>query len=240
MAQKHQPSDSERQLKDELFQKYIMPNLNMVYRLCIDYSFSAENVEENYTSALTNLYKYILTYDEKKSIQTWIHICTKRCVYNLEMNRQKKERRTDDVNVEDIPNSSFDISNENDREDFEVNLDNYTQFYSDEIVYALDQLKESYRRIFLMQLSGYQMKEIAEREYALGAIKHNSLDAIRTRLFLARKQLRKILNRNGKLRALDGCPFDTSDVQDSDSGWWGDGQDIDRMGDMGEERIDGE
>lgn len=209
MAKNKTCTEAEKRLKDSLFRRYILPNVNMVYKLCIKYTFNREHIQDNYVDVLTNLYKYILTYDESKSIQTWIHICTKRHVHTLDITRAKKEMKDDSVSVDmdAIADTPYDIAYDSGN-DVAVTLNNYKEVYDDEIVYALGQLKESYRRAFLLQQAGYQLKEIAEIEYHAGALKTNNIETVKTRLFLARKQLKEILTRNGKLRALEESGVD--------------------------------
>ena len=74
------------ELRTELFNRYILPNKNLVYRLCIRYTYLQENIADNYSEALVNFFKYITTYDPTRSILNWIHIVTKRFV--MEQNRR--------------------------------------------------------------------------------------------------------------------------------------------------------
>lgn len=52
----------------------------MIYKLCMRYTFNPSDIEDNYIEVLTNMYKYIETYNPERSVQTWLHIVTKRCV----------------------------------------------------------------------------------------------------------------------------------------------------------------
>ena len=63
--------------RNALFEQYVTPFTNMIYKLCIKYSFSSYNVQENYVEVLVNLYRGIETYDPTKSIRTWLHIVTR-------------------------------------------------------------------------------------------------------------------------------------------------------------------
>lgn len=68
--------------KNELFYTYIYPNRSLVKYLCWKYSCPQQEKEDNYIEAPANFYKYINTYNPTKSIETWIHISTKRLIYN--------------------------------------------------------------------------------------------------------------------------------------------------------------
>lgn len=63
--------------RNALFNRYVTPYYNMIYKLCIKYSAESRNVEDNYNEVLVNFFRRIETYDPKRSIRTWLHICTK-------------------------------------------------------------------------------------------------------------------------------------------------------------------
>lgn len=90
MEQQGKPLSEEElkniELRTELFNRYILPNKNLVYRLCIRYTYLQEDIADNYSEALVNFFKYITTYDPQRCILNWIHIVTKRFV--MEQNRR--------------------------------------------------------------------------------------------------------------------------------------------------------
>lgn len=201
-------------IRKELFDKYIMPFRNMIYKLCIKYSDNPEDVEENYTIVLTTLYRGIETYDPSRSLQTWIHICTKRQVYDLNKRAAKANKQDRFVHVstfydyDDTDNEycgevaeRFELA---DTSDFDgpqaLTVENYRQHYSDDILRVFDSMKPMYRDALLLQEAGYSLREIADIEYAKGTLISNNIDTIKSRLFLARSYLRSKLNRDGTLR----------------------------------------
>ena len=66
--------------RNELFQQYVMPFQNMIYKLVMNYTYDSWNVEENYNEVLINFFRRIETYDTSRQIRTWLHIVTKRMV----------------------------------------------------------------------------------------------------------------------------------------------------------------
>ena len=84
-----------------------------------------------------------------------------------------------------------------------MNLSNYREFYNDDILDALDQLKPSYKRALLLQQAGYKLKEIAEIEYKNGALESRNIETVKSRLFLARQQLKQLLTRDGNRRTTE-------------------------------------
>lgn len=196
-------SDEVATRRNALFDQYVTPYLRMIYKLCMRYTFNPNDTQDNYVEVLTNMYKYIESYDSERSIHTWLHIVTKRCVFDMDQRRKRQQDMLNDDNDVD----SFSVSN-NFTEIGEVSagamsIDNYRELYSDDVLYALDQLKPQYKRALLLQQAGYKLKEIAEIEYRNGALDSRNIETVKSRLFLARQQLQQLLTRDGKRRTTE-------------------------------------
>lgn len=192
---------SEDELKDieyrtALFNRYIVPNRNLVYRLCIRYSFRQEDIADNYSEALVNFFKYIGSYDPQRSILNWIHIVTKRFV--MEQNR-KQSRVQVSENV-DVYSLAPKLSDEDETHGNAMGMSNYREFYNDDILAALDALKPIYREALLLQLSGYKLEEIVEISFRNGNMRSRSLDTMKSRIFLAKQQMRNLITPDGEKR----------------------------------------
>lgn len=146
------------------------------------------------------MYKYIESYDPQRSIQTWLHIVTKRCVFDLDQKRQKQQNMVSRDNEVDTFTNDYDEECVSYRA---MNLSNYQELYNDDILIALEQLKPSYRRALLLQQAGYKLKEIAEIEYKNGALESRNIETVKSRLFLARQQLQQLLTRDGNRRTTE-------------------------------------
>lgn len=181
--------------RSELFKQYVAPFYNMIYKLCIKYSYSSYNVEENYTEVLTNFYRRIETYDPSRPIRTWLHICTKRQVLAIERKRQAREiPACDDYSVDEIGDEIlFDDNVSNNV----MGVENYRELYNDDILSVLDELKPIHRDALILQEAGYSLKEIAEIEYNNGTLKSKNVETVKSRLFFARQYLKKHLTRDG-------------------------------------------
>lgn len=192
--------------RNALFQRYVAPYFNMIYKLCKVYTYDKENVQENYNEVLANFYRRINTYDPKRSILTWLHIVTKRQVADIERKRKRHENYDNDCDVEKLDEQ---IYFDDEVRANGVTIDNYRTLYSDDILSVLDMLQPIHRDPLLLQMSGYSLKEITEIEYQKGAIKSCNIEAVKRRLFFARGFLKKKLTRDGKRRTEDGQPDDT-------------------------------
>ena len=186
--------------RKKLFDIYVKPYYKMIYKLCMNYTNSRYDVEENYNEVLTNLYKYIETYNPERPIRTWLHIVTKRCVFDIDKKRKSNlDMWSDDENVENyLPSDQ--LAEEDRVCSKAVTIDNYRSLYSDEMLNALDQLKPQYRRPLILQQAGYKLKEIAAIEHQNGNLESSNIETIKSRLFLARQTLQTLITRDGKIR----------------------------------------
>lgn len=182
--------------RNALFQQYVAPFYNMIYKLCIKYSHSSYTVEENYTEVLVNFFRRIETYDPNRPIRTWLHICTKRHVFALERKRQNKKMPIDDDG--DIETLNYQLLHDDDGVSSNImGVDNYRELYNDDILAIFDELKPIHRDALILQEAGYSLKEIAEIEFQKGTLKSKNIETIKSRLFFARQYLKKNLTRNG-------------------------------------------
>lgn len=181
--------------RTELYNQYVKPYYNMIYKLCMDYSASQDHVRENYTEVLVNFYRRIETYDPTRSIHTWLHIVTKRQVFELERQRQRHNNKDYDNDIDWYGDGVIDESNISGNA---MGVDNYRQMYNDEILSVLDEMKPIHRDAIILQEAGYSLKEIAEIEFKKGTLKSKNIDTIKSRLFLARQYLKKNLTRDGE------------------------------------------
>lgn len=184
------------ELRTELFNRYILPNRNLVYRLCIRYTFLQENIADNYSEALVNFFRYITTYDPQRSLLNWIHIVTKRFV----MEQNRRHGRLPVSENADVFKLAASLSDEDETHGNAMGIDNYREFYNDDILAALDQLKPIYREALLLQQAGYKLEEIVEISYRNGNMKSRSMDTMKSRIFLAKQQMRKLITPDGEKR----------------------------------------
>lgn len=209
-ASKRQTISDETALRRKrLFDKYVMPYNRMIYKLVMNYTTEAQYVESNYWDVLANMYRYIETYDPDRPIHAWLHIITKRYVFDLNQKQSKQQSLYDqkiDVNGYCKQFKDIEVKEPNNT----LTIDNYRELYSDDILYALDQLKEPYRRCLILQQAGYKLKEIAEIEYNYGTLESKNIETVKSRLFLARQQLQQLLTRDGKRRTFE--EEDTDDL----------------------------
>lgn len=193
----NQLTDEEVRERHALFNKYVTPNLNLIYKCIIQYSMDKRYIDDNYVEALVNYYNYIDTYDPCRPLATWLHIVCKRFVHNLEMRRSKETKSTDDVEIDNSSELSY---NPQDISENVLGVDNWRELYDDDILWALETLKPIYREAFILQQAGYKLNEIVEISYQNGNLRSRNIDTIKSRLFLARLQLQALLTRDGKRR----------------------------------------
>lgn len=190
------PGGDDAAVRTGLFNRHVLPHLNLVYKLCVRYSHCPSEIDDNYSEALINFYRYIGTYDARRPVQTWLHIVTKRYIQDLNR-RREPVRRTQDVDIRDIADSCPDRTEAGGNS---MDAGNYREFYNDDILEALERLKPIYREALLLQLAGYRLSEIMEACFRKGTLKMRNIETIKSRLFLAKQQMRKMIDRNGDAR----------------------------------------
>ena len=103
---------------------------------------------------------------------------------------------SDDVDIYD----SKEFSTEQNSETWSsFGVDNWKEHLSDDMLYALAKIKPIYAEAFILQACGYSLKEIVEISHKNGNLKIKNIDTVKSRLFLARTQLKSIINRDGEL-----------------------------------------
>jgi RNA polymerase sigma factor (sigma-70 family) len=191
--------DTEESIEERtrLFEELILPNINLVYRLSIRFSCHRQYIDENYNECLSNLFRYVHTYDPEKSLPNWIFICCRRLIYDLDRKRGMW-KTTDDVNPENIVShyaeDRFAASGNR------MGLDNYREFYNDDILRAIDRLNPIYREALLLQQAGYRIEEIMEIAHRNGTLRTPNVETVKSRLFLAKLKMRQMIDRDGNGR----------------------------------------
>ena len=191
------PDDESAKRRAQLLQKYVMPHKNLVYSICIKYTYNQEDIEDNYVEALVNFFKYMDSYDPTKPIKTWIYAVTKRLVADLNKRNKTDTPKDDNVDISELNSILLD---ECEPTANYINIHNYKDHYCDDILWALNQLKPIYREALLLQQAGYKIGEIMEISYKNGTLQTRNIETVKSRLFLAKTQLQKLLTRDGKRR----------------------------------------
>lgn len=181
--------------RTELFTQYILPYKRLIYSICIKYTFEDNDIEDNYSEVLVNFFRYIDTYNPERSIKTWIYAVAQRHVFDLNK-RNSLMKVSDNVDVDDL-RSDFDEEHVSGNC---MGMDNYSGYYNDDILEALDKLAPIHKEALLLQQAGYKLEEIVEISFQNGNLKSKNMDTIKSRIFLAKKQMRNLINRDGHAR----------------------------------------
>lgn len=173
-----------------------MPHKNLVYSICIQYSFNKDEIPDNYNDAMVNFFKYIKSYKPEKSLKSWIYAVAQRFV--MEQNKRAKRMIKDDyTDIYSIPDTELDDSGIR----FTcMGMENYSVCYNDDILNALNQLNPIHKEAILLQQAGYKVDEIMDIAYKNGSIKSRNLETIKSRIFFAKRQLSKLITPDGERR----------------------------------------
>lgn len=182
--------------RTSLYNKYILPNHDVIYKICAYYSSRKENVMDNFQSVLMNFFRGIETYDETRPLQTWINIVAKRYVIAMEKREAQQGGNGCFVDFEQLECLSDD-----DAYSIKSFLPgNYTEAFNPGIRRVLEAMRRPQRDALLLQLAGYSLKEIQAIENSQSNGHPVSLETIKSRLFLARAFLKKHLNEDGTIK----------------------------------------
>ena len=180
-----------------LFNKYVYPYRNLIYHICIIKTLLLDNIRDNYNEVLINFYKYVSSYNPQLSIKTWIYAVATRCLFCIE-NKRNRFQRTGDVGAIDLDQIADSVLDEDDQTANHISLDNYRELFSDDVLSTLESLKPTYREALILQLAGYKLEEITKILHEKGSLKSANVETTKSRIFLAKKQLRELLTRDGK------------------------------------------
>lgn len=201
-AMRKQSLPSERDLdpksikrRTELFIKHILPHKRLVYDICIKYTYKGGSIEDNYSDVLANFFRHMESYSASKPLKSWLYSVAQRYIYELNR-RDKTPKVNDNIDVGSLPDSF---------EDDYVNgncmgLDNYAEYYNDDILSALNELPSIHKEALLLQQAGYRVDEIVEISYQNGNLKTKNNDTIKSRLFLAKRSMQKLITRDGNAK----------------------------------------
>ena len=194
--QKHDPV-----LNKPLFKKYIEPNLDEIRSLVFFYSSNKQEVDSNYNFVLTEMYKYIHSYDPSKSLKTWIHIVARRSTQF--QNKKQYQAHCHDHGL----SYDFDHDNGDDDDVLECGggsttmvVGNVIDNVSDKVLSALQRTPPALLSSFILYFQGYSHEEIVNIEYQRGYIDRNDPDAAKTiqnRIYMAKKIIKKTLAEYG-------------------------------------------
>ena len=159
----------------EIYKLYYKAMFNAAMRI-LQNSFDAEDImQEAFLSAFTKLD----TYKGEVPFGAWL----KRIVINRSLTQIKKKNKLQEVNLE-VVDKKLESTYENETNESKID---YVNLKVKEVAKAMDQLKDSYRRVLTLSLiEGYDNEEIAE-------ILNISNENCRTTISRAKSRLRKLL-----------------------------------------------
>ena len=176
MGRSSEERDSTAEERAKLFEKYVEPNLGLVYDTVSSYTANSSNIDDNSQEVLIWILRYIDTYDPSKNIQTWLITITIRYVGKLEAKRAPMHDSDQvDEHEEDSRKSYINKYAPKSRieyrhlDDHSVFVDETAHFEdlgaSDELEVAIPKVNPKYARAFLLRHGmGWSLKEIAQCE----------------------------------------------------------------------------
>lgn len=183
-------------IKTELFNKYVKPKMRDVYTLSLRYTNRYQDVDSNYNLCLAQLWNYIGSYNPDRSIDTWIHIVTKRACFN--QNKKQQEELSHLTEVEMV--SMHDLHQHGTSNMVDAVFGGVLENISEPMYKALMQIPPYRLSAFLLYVQGYGVRDITKMEYKAGHIDTCSECKVKSRIYWTQKQLKLILKKYGITR----------------------------------------
>lgn len=179
-----------RKKNTELYNQWITPRMGDVKSLIRYYISDHNQYDHIFSETCESLLKYIHTYNPEQSIDTWLHVVVKRKVFAEEKKHQRLNANKTDYLLEDnLQNAIFEEPSATTEDPLDMEF--YKQHLSDIPYRALCGLDKNLRNPLLMLINGYSIKEITQHELDRGALDWFSVNAIKTRISIAKDTMRR-------------------------------------------------
>lgn len=157
------------------------------------YTDKYQDVEDNYNYVLAQMYSYIHTYDPNMSLDTWLHIVTKRACFN------QNEKRAQYMSImTDLEYCSPDVLHQHGTANMvDAGFGTLADNLSDIMYEALMQIDPRKLSPFLLYAQGMGVREITQLEWKAGHLERRSEDMVKSRIYWAKKELQHILKQYG-------------------------------------------
>lgn len=151
---------------NELFEKYIMPELDYIKHVCWKYWDKTTEFEDLHSNVLADLHCYIHTYDSSKPIRPWLYTAIRHDMVRF----QKKQWASpiDYVDLEQYPYSHISV------------VDNHDSY--DDVYAAIESLSPLHYEIISLRMKGYKIKEVATMLYEQGQVATDSVNIIKFKI----------------------------------------------------------
>lgn len=176
-------------LRNQLFERFIVPHLGYVYRICISKARSPNDIPELVNEVLIKLLMGVKTYNPSRHILPWIHTVAVRRIGQIYLKR--KLIYSDYVDVNCIPSNKL-------YSDEKIGEGNYSLLSSD-IMVAIEMLTPAQKEAIILRTQSHTTSEIAKIRYEKKLIKTLNYNTAKSVLLTARSKLSKLVDRNGEL-----------------------------------------
>lgn len=195
---------SKEKTNTELYLEYIEPNMKNLVETLIQYYINEYDCslyflyDDILSEVKINFLTYIHTYNPNKSLETWIHIVTKRETIKFLQNHKKENSVYTGINhdsyLDNAPDDCFYFGGAEPEDTLDMEW--YKNHLSDELYEALMMLEDKFRAAFLLRHVGrYSIKEIAQMEMDRGTQSWASVSGIKTRIKVAIEKIKANLEK---------------------------------------------
>lgn len=174
--------------KDNLFTTEIFPHINALHNFAYMHTQHREDAEDLVNETFYKAYNSINTFKQGTNAKAWLFTILRNHYINDFRKTAKKPKHIEIKDDSKLQDKVKDNSNNN-RQSFD---DNYHTLIGDEVLNALNSLKEKYKTIILLSdLEDFTYEEIAK-------IENIPLGTVRSRLHRSRMILKEKLSSYGR------------------------------------------
>ena len=151
---------------NELFEKYIMPELDYIKHVCWKYWDKTTEFKDLHSNVLADLLSYIHTYDSSKPIRPWLYTAIRHDMVRFQ--KRQWASPIDYVDLEQYPYSHISV------------VDNHDSY--DDVYAAIESLSPLHYEIISLRMKGYKIKEVATMLYEQGQVATDSVNIIKFKI----------------------------------------------------------
>ena len=151
---------------NELFEKYIMPELDYIKHVCWKSWDKTTEFKDLHSNVLADLLSYIHTYDSSKPIRPWLYTAIRHDMVRFQ--KRQWASPIDYVDLEQYPYSHISV------------VDNHDSY--DDVYAAIESLSPLHYEIISLRMKGYKIKEVATMLYEQGQVATDSVNIIKFKI----------------------------------------------------------
>ena len=172
-----------------LFNELVVPNLNLIYKLCQNHADNKSDVRDLYQENLVNLFEFIDTYKPNLRLTAWIITIVVRKIREIQKKKYKLPLDLKDNIYDWAIFSEKDVS-------VPLEYEDIVDYIDDEMLEAMQSISTKHTKPFVLHhVFKHKLKEIQKVLHDDGDLPSDSVSTVKSRVHLAKKKLAESLDK---------------------------------------------